>query len=208
MHGRQMNSRYDAILIPLLVLFVFCRTFQPEIRIGGYTFEYQDEVYRIVSVAPNFADGYNILLLQKGESVLLKGYDFQQNGELDSLEIGSLTLEAANDLYQEGIEEGKRQGYIRVKSFAREYRTRIDYNYYVLATYMMSRDNIYNKLIVSDLSRQQAEVLDLDADGQLDEIKTGKRELAYYQAHYRMVLIQGMEEKRVVRDNSHYIVIF
>jgi hypothetical protein len=195
-------------ILSAVVILIGCRTGRPTIGIGGYSFEFEGESYRIESITPSFQDGHNILIRKVGNQLVLKAIDIQQNGHLDEVEVGNISIERARKIYRHGIDEGEKRGYVRIKTFAREYRTRIDHNQYIMATFIVEVGRIYNKLVVRDLSRREAVIIDKEADGQLDLIEKGDRDLGYYQKHYRMVLIRGLEERRLVRENGRYKVVY
>lgn len=197
-----------ALLISMLLLAV-CARRGNIIEIGGYTFQYQGKEYRIQSVTPTHSEGYNILSLREGDTLVFKAIDKEQDGRLDEVLIGNLSLKEAERIYNEGIAEGERLGYIRKRTFAREYRYKDDFRNYILATYVLVSGEIYNKLIIIDRStfRAQAEVVDSDADGRLDDVIEGTDSLATYQKMYEYVLDKGRQANRIRKENGKWIVV-
>jgi hypothetical protein len=193
-------------LIFWLGALIGCRPAPPTISLGGYNFKYEGIHYRIESVSPSFRDGYNLLIRKEGNQLLLKAVDWNQDGILDEIEIGTLSMGEAGRIYQSGLQEGAKKGFIKQKDFTREYRTRVDVNTYLLATYLPSVGDPYNKFIVKDLSRREAVTVDEGADGRIDRVLQGEQDVSYYQTHYRMVLIRALEEKRVVQKEGRYLV--
>lgn len=191
----------------LIAILINCGPTRPKIEIGGYDFEYEGKTYRIESIAPNFMEGYNTLILKEDDRIVLKATDKEQDGILDVVDIGELSLEKAKEIYQEGLDAGERRGYIRKKSIAREYQTTIDRKDYILATYILALGEIYNKLVIRDHFYREFILLDREADGILDEIEKGEEKLGYYQQLYRRVLNNGLREGRIVKPDGKYLVV-
>lgn len=191
----------------LIAILINCGPTRPKIEIGGYDFKYEGKTYRIESIAPNFMEGYNTLILKEDDRIVLKATDKEQDGILDVVDIGELSLEKAKEIYQEGLDAGERRGYIRKKSIAREYQTTIDRKDYILATYILALGEIYNKLVIRDHFYREFILLDREADGILDEIEKGEEKLGYYQQLYRRVLNNGLREGRIVKPDGKYLVV-
>lgn len=191
----------------LIAILINCGPTRPKIEIGGYDFKYEGKTYRIESIAPNFMEGYNTLILKEDDRIVLKATDKEQDGILDVVDIGELSLEKAKEIYQEGLDAGERRGYIRKKLIAREYQTTIDRKDYILATYILALGEIYNKLVIRDHFYREFILLDREADGILDEIEKGEEKLGYYQQLYRRVLNNGLREGRIVKPDGKYLVV-
>lgn len=193
-------------VVVVFIVVLGCGARRPVIEVGGYFFEFEGKTYRIESITPNFLEGYNMLILREGEQLVIKGLDKEQDGVLDELSIGDISLEKAKEIYQEGIREGRRRGYIRVRSIAREFRTVIDSNRYILVTYILALGEIYNKLTINHFFGEDTVVLDLEADGIIDKVEMGDKSLGHYQKIYRMVLGRGLMDGDVVKTDGMYIV--
>lgn len=179
------------------------------VEVGGYAFEYENKTYRIQSVTPTLSEGYNFLTLRDGETLVFKAIDKEQDGILDEVQIGNLTLSQANMIYNVGITEGERRGYIKKRTFAREYQFSDVSRNYVLATYILANGEIYNKLTITDRSgfKSTIVVLDTDADGKLDEVSEGTETLGEYQKIYQNVLDKGVQANRIHKMNGHMVVV-
>ena len=123
--------------------------------------------------------------------------------------MGDMTLDEAREVYREGILEGERRGYLKKRTFAREYRTSDSFYDYELATYILATGEIYNKLT---LMKKQAfletsVVIDQDADGQIDRIEKGFGTVSEYQRLYGNLLDRGLREQKVSLREKRYIVI-
>jgi hypothetical protein len=196
-------------IMALAFLGVYCASRKPVIQLGGFDFEYDGEEYRIESMTPNFLVGYNLLILEKDGASVLKAMDREQNGQIDEVIIGSLSREQADIIYQAGIQAGREKGYIKTKIVAREYRT-TDRSYdFVLVTYILAVGDVYNQFTVVDRFsvRKRAVLIDLEANGILDQWKVGEKEIGYYQKLYKEVLDKGLHEKRITKEGGYYIVV-
>ncbi len=191
----------------LACFFMQCRTTQPLIHLGGYDFDYQGQEYRIESVTPTYREGYNLLLQKEDQEVVFMATDREQDGEMDIVNTGDLSLEEARTIYRAGIREGYRRGYIKARTFGREYKTSVDISNYVLATYVLAMGDIYNKLTMTDISREEAVLIDDDADGVLDTIEKGVYDLKYYQEHYRIVLNRGLTARKIEKKDGRFLVV-
>jgi hypothetical protein len=200
--------------IPLLavafipILFGGCASRGPRVEIGGYTFSYDGKEYRIESVTPNYSEGYNILSRREGDRLVFKGIDKEQDGKLDELQVGNMPLGEARKIYEERILEGERRGYLKKRTFAREYKTSDAMYDYTLATYILVTGELYNRLTIAtrQVFQEPAVLFDEDADGQLDRIEKGLDLLPRYQSLYREVLDRGVREGRVVKSDKKFLV--
>jgi hypothetical protein len=197
------------ILMASAAVLIGCAPSGPKVEIGGYTFEHNGKEYRIESVTPSYSEGYNILTRREGDRLLFKAIDKEQDGQLDELSMGDMTLDEARAIYREGILEGEHRGYLKKRTFAREYRTSDSFYDYELATYILATGEIYNKLT---LMKKQAfldasVIIDQDADGQIDRIEKGFGTVSEYQRLYRSLLDRGMREQKVTLREKRYIVV-
>jgi hypothetical protein len=192
----------------LAVWIAGCQSSGPKVEIGGYGFTYQGREYRIESVTPSYSEGYNILSLREDDKLVVKGIDKEQDGQLDELLVGKISLDEAKTIYHEGIREGERRGYLRKRTFAREYKTSDPLNDFVLATYILATGEVYNKLTISNkqVFGDPSVVFDEDADGQIDRIERGFEALSAFQKQYDNVLERGLKDRKIVKSGKRYIV--
>jgi hypothetical protein len=186
-----------------------CAPSGPKVEIGGYTFTYDGREYRIESVTPSYSEGYNILTQREGDRLRFKGIDKEQDGQLDELTIGDVSLDEARNIYREGILEGERRGYLKKRTFAREYRTSDSFYDYELATYILATGEIYNKLTLSKIQAflETSVVIDQDADGGIDRVEKGFGSVSEYQRLYRNLLDRGMREQKITLKAKRYLVV-
>lgn len=82
-----------------------------------FTFTHEGRTYEIVGVDDSPEEGRNFLILREGSQILLRARDDEQDGHLDTLLSGNLSLEDANRIYAVGIQQAYAQG---------QYQTRPD----------------------------------------------------------------------------------
>lgn len=193
----------------IFLTLLSCRSTRPVIEIGGYSFLYKGKEYRIESVTPSTMEGYNVLTRKDGDELSLKAIDKEQDGNVDEILFGKMSLAEANTIYMEGLLEGERRDHIKKRTFAREYKTSDQMYEYVLDTYVLAVGDVYNRLTISprESFRTQAVVRDLNADGLLDDVEKGPGTLGGYQKTYEQILEKGIRENRVEKTDSQYWVV-
>ena len=193
----------------LSVLILGCAATHPTVSKGGYPFTYENEQYRIESVTPKTDVGYNVLVLGEGEDIIIKAVDKDQDGFLDEVVEGNVALVELQTIYAQGIAFGKMMGTVKSRIHSREYRTSDVINHYVLHTYKLTTGDVYNKLsIVSRrVFRDPTIILDLHADGSLNEVKDSEENPDKYQNMYDLVLKRGLKEGLVVKTDGMFEVI-
>ena len=172
-----------------------------------FTFAFEGETYEIICTKTGAGDGYNVLVKREGEQVVYNARDEDQDGTLDTVRIGNITLETANKIYRAGIAQAKLKGQYSEQIPSQLYTlTDAQYNY-LLETIYLNYGKVNNRLTIVDIVRQtEAKVLDNNADGALDVIETGDLSYDEYQAVYKMILEYGSKEGRIYRSNQQYLV--
>lgn len=194
-------------IVLILLFLIGCKTTQPEIRLGRYSFEFKSKNYSIESVTPNDVEGYNIVTRREEDSLVFRAVDKEQDGVLDELSVGNMALEQAQEIYQAGIAEGEKRGYIKKRTFAREYKTNIGGDRFILSTYILALGETYNKLFYYEIMRnREVEIVDLEADGIVDRVEGETEILGYYQKIYREIINRGLRYGHVYLINGRYIV--
>jgi hypothetical protein len=202
--------RLDRVGIAFIGLILAgCAATRPPVpSAGGYDFVYQEQTFRIESYSPPGMIGYNQLVRREGDRVVLLALDREQNGSLDEIVRGSISLEEARRIYSYGLLEGTRRGLVRNMTWSNDFSTVINHRTCVLTTYVLAVGETYNKLTVvnTDIGRQEAVLIDLGADGSIDLVESGSQGRAYYQTLYTQVLQKGMEAGAVTRSGGTYRV--
>lgn len=186
-----------------------CAGARPVIEIGGYNFEFEGRTYRIESVNPSSGVGYNVLSVKEGDRNVALGLDRDQDGFLDGIVEGEISLQRARVIYNAGISEGERLGRIKSKVLTQEYRTVVGQHTCILVTYELAIGDVFNRLTLVNTyyAPVEAILLDQGADGQLDLIEQGEREMEYYQSIYDQVIENGLTYGKVAKIQGKYQVI-
>ena len=203
-----MRIKSVITVIILAAIIMGCGVTRPPINTSGISFDYEGKTYRIESMTPQFKEGYNVLVLKEGNKTFLRAIDKEQDGLLDKVVQGKLTLAQADEIYRYGIAEAKHRGNYRKRDFARVYRTSDVMNDYVLRTYVLAVGETYNLFSVQNKNTQEFKsvVLDLAADGSLNEAEKGAENMEYYQKLYQEILDQGLKEGKILKTDEMYLV--
>jgi hypothetical protein len=202
-----MGRRWNGWIPAAFFVLTNCGPARPRIEIGGYDFICQGQTYRIESVTPNFAEGYNLLLQKKEGNLLFKATDEEQDGVLDRVDIGEISLEEARAIYREGLIAGNKLGKVKRKTVARDYKTVLDGCSITIVTYILALGGIYNKLTIDDRFHRESIVIDEDSDGIIDGVEKGQDSLDNYQKLYDRVLDQGVKQGRIEKWEGKYLVV-
>jgi len=171
------------------------------------TFSHQGKEYKILGFFPQESDGFNLLIRKEQNKILLKCIDKQQDGVLDEMIIGDITLEEANNIYQEGILIAIENGSLKEKQFEHYYLTSDMKNIFELRTYVPVDGETYNIFAVKPISDGRTYVLrDLEADGSLDYFEEGEGELGLFQSYYDKVVQKGISGNNIKLSDGVYYV--
>ncbi len=205
---------YKVILAFLIVLFLIgCASQynQTKMRYGLYTFEYQEKDYQIESFTPQKENGNNLLILKEGNKIVLKAIDKEQNGYIDKVLIGDISLGEARDIYSNGLEKCSQSGKMEMKRTEKSYWCEDVSSEYFLTTYRIDSDDIYNKftIIRKFYMNKNKEIVIIDnlADGTLNEVIKGITTTEEYQDIYNNILSEGLTIGRVENVEGKYLVV-
>ena len=207
-----MNQKEKVLFNPLymavLCMFIACRSFKPQIQVGGFNFDYNGKICRIEGVTPNYQEGYNILTCRDQGKLVFKAVDSDQDGALDDILAGTIALEEAEKIYQAGLDYGYKSGLIHQRTLVREFEYQEAQVLYRIATLILLRGETYNKfqVIPPALSGPAAVLIDEGSDGELDRMEKGHGSLKDYQDIYQHVIEKGIRVGKIKRVNSQYIV--
>jgi len=208
MEGITMNLKKFLWLNTIPIYFITCRSTRPEIKLGGYSFEFQGKNYNIEGVTPDNVEGYNIITRREGDTLVFRAIDKEQDGTIDELSVGNMTMDQVQLIYQTGIDEGEKKGFIKKRALSREYRTSIGGDRFILTTHILALGDTYNKLSYYEIMQgREVEMIDLEADGIVDRINKGNKDLGYYQKIYRNIIDRGLKYGNLQQINGKYIVV-
>ena len=163
--------------------------------------------YSIMSYLSNDATGYNILMREENDKIIIKSIDKQQDGKLDEVLEGDLSLADASKIYADGLEAAKEMGMLKEKDFERFYNFSDKIYDYEIRTYILVQGDNYNLFAVKEKAFNNIIIIiDEKADGLLDNFQQGSGDIIKFQALYEEVLRQGIVSNRVVNVDKVYFV--
>lgn len=167
-----------------------------------------DETYQIIGI--NTADGeaVNDLIQREDREVFLWTRDTNQDGFMDLVLRGDITLDEANRIYHQGIRIAAEMGKYQQREYPRSYRIETDEHIFTVITVLASpRSESVNQFIIHIRSElQDIRLYDRNMDGQLDGDPDDVPELQRWQEFYTATLEQGIEDQRIeLRDGRYFV---
>ena len=163
--------------------------------------------YTIMSFLSTDAIGYNVLIREENNKIIIKSIDKQQDGELDEVQEGDISLVEANKIYADGLAAAKELGMLTEKNFQRFYNFSDRIYDYEIRTYILEHGDNYNLFAAKKKTRNDIIIIiDEKADGKLDNFQQGSGDIINFQALYEEVLQHGIVSKRVVNTDKVYLV--
>ena len=163
--------------------------------------------YSIMSYLSNDATGYNILMREENDKIIIKSIDKQQDGKLDEVLEGDLSLADASKIYADGLAAAKEMGMLKERNFERFYNFSDKIYDYEIRTYILVQGDNYNLFAAKEKGFNNVLIIvDEKADGLLDKFQQGSGDIIKFQALYEEVLRQGMVSNRVVNVDKVYFV--
>ena len=194
--------------LALAFLLAGCATTNEQTRKNVYTFNYDNLSYQIISINTSTGEGTNFLSLINEEGTeVLNARDLDQDGMLDVILKGSLSLEQANSIYVAGIINARLTGHYKEQNPLRSFEFIEDDILYIVRSYFIDESALHNMFIIHDETGVPASILeDLNADGTLDHIEKGSISLEKAQPIYTDVLKKGVLKGRIEFINNTYII--
>jgi hypothetical protein len=172
-------------------------------------FNYGGEEYKIISYSTEDTEGYNYLIKEENDNVIIKCIDQQQDGVIDEVITGNISLDEANTIYSDVITMAEIKGSVKKKYFKRYYGTTVNDYYYDIKTYILASGQQYNIFSVMNYTTNSTVTLeDEKADGRLDNFQNGNGKLEEYQRLYKMVIQKGLEDKKIKFEDGSYQVTY
>ncbi|MEX0685710.1 MAG: hypothetical protein WD267_05020 [Balneolales bacterium] len=196
-------------MLIFLLTIVGCGTTEDQVERGRntYHFEYEDQTYRIISLTDPENNGSNYLVLSQEGQVKLRARDNDQNGVLDTLLLGEISLDKANEIYTTGISLAIADHKFEERTPSRVFEYIVNDTIYIVQTIM--QDSPYNRFIIYDQKNGDEHIIliDNEANGILDEKENGDMDFKSYQELYSIVLKAGLTEGRVRNEEGRYIIV-
>lgn len=208
-----MKTYKILLSIVILAFLLGCATTNKSVsKSGKYLFAHMDKMYLIESFTPATETGNNFLVLKDGDKVVFKAIDKEQNGYIDEVLLGDISLEEARKIYSNGLAKAAKRGNIENHTPNRFYQFEDIMNDYYVSTYNYSSNNVYNRLtIIKKNSLQKSDnkivILDLAADGSLNKVLRGECSVDEYQNIYNELLNQGVRFSKISNNEGKFFVL-
>lgn len=202
-----MKCKTYIILALTVFLSLACATTQETSRKSMFSFLYNEAAYEIVSLNTSTGEGTNILyeLIDQQSDMLAR--DINQDGTIDVVVRGDMTLEECDEIYKVGINTAKKSGNYQERTPIRQFVWALDEYTLLVSTYIPNIDHVNNVFLIrynEDLSEHI--FTDIFGDGVLNTKEKGIIELERAQQLYEMTLLKGLDERRLIFDNGTYMV--
>lgn len=197
-------KRFLLILFGCIVLN--CASTKPEFKSSKFTFQFTGTYYQIVSINSPTGDGINILRSDTSSTNKIHARDINQDGVLDIVIKGELSLSELNTIYIFGINQASESGNLQEKhnQHVFEHQTPT-YHYQIKGFYL--EDYQYNLFTISDLTNSTSTTyMDMLADGILELDEFEPEISIVIQNFYELVLNEGIAQKKIQFKNGIYKV--
>ncbi|MBO6585456.1 MAG: hypothetical protein JJ953_05080 [Gracilimonas sp.] len=190
------------------LLFVGCSSSKNLPTRTDFSFEYNQNTYHIISISAPSGEGYNYLIQYENDESVLRSMDTNQDGIIDLVQYGEISLEEANTIYTYGIQVAIEQQKFKARKEKRIFTHTENNLKYTLQTFGYYTDLLYNKFEITNLTTGDEELFfDMDADGELDTIEQSDRTVKDAQEIYQRILQIGIDRDMVVFRFDKFIVL-
>lgn len=172
-----------------------------------YSFEYEGDLYEIMGVFNKTGEGSNLLQKRENSKIVSRARDYDQDGSIDEIQIGDISLEEANRIYNHGLNIALEQGKVKPDVNRRIYKHTLEGHDYSIQTMGLYQDEFFNLFTKTDsLTNKETYYTDLHADGTLDQIEGNALQLERIQKKYEEILKLGVKTGHITKKNNQYIV--
>jgi len=173
-----------------------------------FSFNFEQTRYEIVSLNTSSGEGTNLISELTESDIKNVARDINQDGTIDIVIKGSLSIEEFDVIYKAGIESARKTGNYQERISLRRFEWTFEQFELRVTTYFVSEDDVNNVFfILSNTDRTEHLFTDRFADGKLDNTDKGSINFVRAQQLYEMTLIMGLAEKRISFDDIKYIVL-
>ncbi len=208
--SRQATAQMSVILFGFgLMIFMFngCTGSRPPVSASSYQFSFKNQDYQIRSIASvDVRESCNEL---KANNLL--AIDFDQDGIIDRVVLGNLTLSEAQQIYDYGLDKVAKENKIQERVPVLNYYVHENADYdYEIRSFQPINSQPFNQFKVIDkrpmIPSQLVIIVDQNADGNLDEVLVGITTPEQYQAKYAEILKEGIQKNKLVKTDNMILV--
>ena len=201
-------SKPFLILISIF-LVLGCASTEPRIESSKFEFQFEDETYEIIGLISSDGESLNDLVLRDDREIVFWARDDNQDGVMDRVMRGEISLERANEIYRAGIRLADEQGKYQQKPHPRTFEFVEDQYIYTLVTVLGDSENSYNLFSVYNVeTKVEVKMRDSNQNGQLDEDQFEHEEYTQWQRLYELALEKGQDEGRIQQtEEGTYIIL-
>lgn len=188
-----------ALALLATVLFPSCAGKEPGPVVAFCSFDHKGEHYRIRSVQATSKDlSFNELISRRFVAV-----DYGQDGLIDEVTLGEVTVAQAQELYEVALETLASKGKLRLAGpRGKSYEEQDAKYHYEIRTLCPGARECFNQFrIVRDRRAPNPEVtvaIDRQADGTIEVVVKGPHALEQVQSLYAQMLKRGIDKGRLV----------
>lgn len=204
-----MNVLKPFLIIISLLIVMGCASTEPRIESSKFEFQFEDETYEIIGLISPDGESLNDLVQRDGREIVFWSRDDNQDGAMDRVMRGEISLERANEIYRAGIRLANEQGKYEQKPHPRTFEFADEQYIYTLVTVMGDSEISYNLFSVYNVeTKVETKMRDSNHNGRLDENQFEHEEYIRWQRLYERALEKGLDERRIQQtDEGTYIVL-
>lgn len=191
--------KYLTLSFLLLLFFLSaCALFRAQPSNTNFSFEFENETYEIIGYTTDENDSANFLIHRVNGTTLFRVIDRDQDGILERVVTGSIELERANRIYNEGIRQARELGLYKEIESTREFEHIHEEYRLIVQSYTYRRQSYVNRFIIYDLNWIVDSIFwDDDSNGILNRKEIGERDLDDAQVLYDLALQHASESERI-----------
>ena len=198
----------NLISFAFLFLLIGCGLFRQQPVNTLYTFSLDSKTYQIAGFHNGDGESVNYLVEKEDDRVIFRAIDEYQNGVLDRVVSGSISLREANRIYQTGIRMAMESDQFREVERERTFETETDEHRLVIASFKTGENQFQNRFLIYDLNWDLLGIYwDSDSDGVIDRQEQGDIEPDRVQALYNIALQNAADRQRIEERDGNQTII-
>jgi len=204
-----MNVLKPFLLLISLFVVMGCASSEPRSESSKFEFQFEEKTYEIIGFTSSDGESLNDLVLRDGREIVFWARDNNQDGAMDRVMRGEISLERANEIYRTGIRLAAEQGKYEQKPHPRTFEFADEQYIYTLVTVMGDSESSYNLFSVFNVETEvETKMRDSNHNGRLDENQFEHEEYIRWQRLYERALEKGIDERKIQRTaEGTYIVL-